>query len=494
MTNRVAAPRPRWLSRIASTLGSVIPPVVAAFLTISLTTFVSMEYEPGSFLRRLIAPEGEAYARAVPIATVFLFFWTLLGTFVQFVRVLVDQTVLSRGRRAARRGESLTVIAQHGGLLGRLVAPVAAFPGSAAQDHDVFRHQTEIEGARSAGRYTLMRLFVWAMPILGFIGTVLGIGLAVGEFSSFLTGDIEELETVKRELSKVSTGLSFAFDTTLLGLAGSLIGMIVVSGVQALDEGLLGRTEGFGLWLIAAGSADQDLDNPEPGQPAIDRQADLARVEQVAHSLMVRIDDLRATVDSYATLISGDGPVHMALSGVQVASEGLTRAAAMLAPLDSLVTRLDQLGGAQRAQSDALGRLERLPTTLARLADAQERASTDLRGIAAATADIGRFVEAEQRTIAHLESLRSLPGHLAALVTAHETLASKLDGVASVPRAVDAAVHAYQNTAGNLRTLEGVLQDLGNTLRRSSSIMESLVAPMEFRLVAGPGRDHPPRS
>lgn len=30
-----------------------------------------------------------------------------------------------------------------------------------------------------------MKLFIWAMPILGFIGTVLGISLAVGGFSEF---------------------------------------------------------------------------------------------------------------------------------------------------------------------------------------------------------------------------------------------------------------------------------------------------------------------
>ena len=46
------------------------------------------------------------------------------------------------------------------------------------------------ESAADEGRvdasYALVRVFVWAVPTLGFIGTVLGLGAAVGGFSESL--------------------------------------------------------------------------------------------------------------------------------------------------------------------------------------------------------------------------------------------------------------------------------------------------------------------
>jgi biopolymer transport protein ExbB/TolQ len=121
----------------------------------------------------------------------------------------------------------------------------------ADRSHAQFRHECELEAERGAAGYGLVRLFIWAMPILGFIGTVMGIGEAVSEFAGFLSGDIEDIDLVKAQLSGVSTGLSFAFDTTLLGLGASLVAMVAVSLVQRQEEGALAEVEQAGLTLLA---------------------------------------------------------------------------------------------------------------------------------------------------------------------------------------------------------------------------------------------------
>ena len=70
--------------------------------------------------------------------------------------------------------------------------------------------------------YSLPKILLWAIPLLGFIGTVLGLGAAIGEFGVTiqLADDVDKL---KNSLTDVTGGLSTAFDTTLLGLVASIV-------------------------------------------------------------------------------------------------------------------------------------------------------------------------------------------------------------------------------------------------------------------------------
>lgn len=107
-------------------------------------------------------------------------------------------------------------------------------PGAAPADvilqHYLYQDEEDVTKA-----YTHMRTFVWAMPVLGLIGTVLGIARAVGGFSTFLHG-AGDIEQVKTHLVGVTTGLSFAFMITMLGLVGSLVAMGLISVLQLWEE------------------------------------------------------------------------------------------------------------------------------------------------------------------------------------------------------------------------------------------------------------------
>ena len=65
--------------------------------------------------------------------------------------------------------------------------------------------------------FTLVRLMMWTIPILGFIGTVQGLGSAVGGFANFLSGSAE-LSAIKGAIANVTISLGVAFDTTFLAL------------------------------------------------------------------------------------------------------------------------------------------------------------------------------------------------------------------------------------------------------------------------------------
>lgn len=64
----------------------------------------------------------------------------------------------------------------------------------------------------------------WVVPSLGFLGTVLGIGEALGESGGLSASNAE---TKRQAMQGMSVGLASAFDTTLVGLAVAL-GMAVV--------------------------------------------------------------------------------------------------------------------------------------------------------------------------------------------------------------------------------------------------------------------------
>jgi hypothetical protein len=90
--------------------------------------------------------------------------------------------------------------------------------------------------------YTIVKVFIWAIPILGFIGTVLGISTAVSSFDLEAAGSIE---VIQKQLGEVTGGLSEAFDTTLISLIFSLCVMFPTSLLQKAEEDILNQVDDY---------------------------------------------------------------------------------------------------------------------------------------------------------------------------------------------------------------------------------------------------------
>jgi biopolymer transport protein ExbB/TolQ len=90
----------------------------------------------------------------------------------------------------------------------------------------------------SESSYSFPRILVWAIPLLGFIGTVIGISGAVSGFSGFIenSGDVE---LIKKGIGTVTSSLGVAFDTTLLALFLSVLVMIPLVLVESYESNLL---------------------------------------------------------------------------------------------------------------------------------------------------------------------------------------------------------------------------------------------------------------
>lgn len=93
---------------------------------------------------------------------------------------------------------------------------------------ELFQHEVEL-------RYNAIRYIVWLIPTLGFIGTVVGIALALSD-----AGSVENYQdpTLLKQLTQT---LGVAFFTTLLALLQSAVLMFALHVVQGQEEASLNR-------------------------------------------------------------------------------------------------------------------------------------------------------------------------------------------------------------------------------------------------------------
>ena len=98
--------------------------------------------------------------------------------------------------------------------------------------------QAQNDEDRMESSYGLVRGFVWAIPVLGFIGTVLGLSRAIGSFGGVLV-QADGIGQLKTSLQEITTGLSVAFDTTLIALIAALFVQLIMVALKKKEERFL---------------------------------------------------------------------------------------------------------------------------------------------------------------------------------------------------------------------------------------------------------------
>ena len=175
---------------------------------------------------------------AVIPATVF-FFWgvailILKGKKVQFQeRALKLSAVPAQPEFILTETTAATVLARihslvdnprHFILLNRIDRALSNFKniGQVNDVSSILRTQAENDEDQVASSYVVVNGLVWGIPVLGFIGTVLGLSLAIGRFTLTLQS-AGDLELIRSSLQGVTGGLATAFETTLIALSFTLI-------------------------------------------------------------------------------------------------------------------------------------------------------------------------------------------------------------------------------------------------------------------------------
>lgn len=404
------APTPTKTRRAGGvSVGMGLEAVIALVVTLGFQWLVTAIVPADAYLYRLFRPTGGWVMSIVPALISFVFVWSLLDLAQKFRIARVNEkdvrrpevrqvpTLLSQEKPTATLAR---VRAWDRGLLarpvGRRVVWLLHHLGTtdAQRAHELVRHQSDVDADAAASGYRAVKLFIWAMPILGFIGTVLGISLAVGGFSEFLTSSvsIDEVEAVTAQLGEVASGLSFAFDTTLLGLLAGLVSNVVSSGVQSREERLLTRLEELGLRIMAAAQVSAvNLATPAAAPVATDEGAS----EAFERMLNGRLREVTAQMDQFTRT------VQAGLDGMRETSSRMNSGLAQ--SIGAISETVDGLGKDIEGVSGTLSRgMAGLGDRVSSMETANGRSEQAMQHLSASVAELGQRLQEYQATQAAL--------------------------------------------------------------------------------------------
>ena len=109
--------------------------------------------------------------------------------------------------------------------------------GSATNVEEELKYLSDNDHHAQTQRYSLVRIMIWAMPMLGFLGTVLGISQALGGLNIGPDNDFGAV------MGSLQASLYVAFDTTALALGLSIVLMFCTFLVERFEMQLLDQVD-----------------------------------------------------------------------------------------------------------------------------------------------------------------------------------------------------------------------------------------------------------
>jgi len=190
-----------------------------------------------------------------PYPTMFLFFWALSMLFFKGWKLSLQQRALTlpvmpqqpdfeltpaTARSLRERMSAIVDDPRHFILLNRIDLALANLHniGHTADVAAILKIQAENDEAQISSSYALTQGFLWAIPVLGFIGTVLGLGQAIGAFGATLRAG-GDMVALRKSLESVTAGLATSFETTLVALVCALILQLMISWLQTRESEFL---------------------------------------------------------------------------------------------------------------------------------------------------------------------------------------------------------------------------------------------------------------
>ncbi len=299
---------------------------------------------------------------------------------------LIEQVPAGDGYLARRLREALDLVVRTGSADG-------------LEDH--LKYLGDVDAARATQGYGLVRFIVWAIPIMGFLGTVIGITVAIASLSP----------TQLENISGVVAGLGTAFDTTATALALSMVLMFLQFALDRYEQQLLAVVDDA-AWRSLAGRFQSDgadagaalavarlgetvsrgaarlLESQEQAWQSLERTAATAirqLLDESGASLQQSLTrSLDASLSRWAESLArvhdesiarredrwADAAVSLAAAvhGLERHQESLERHSAILADVGDAtrgIAALERTLGANLATLTATGRFEEAITTLA---------------------------------------------------------------------------------------------------------------------------------
>jgi len=101
---------------------------------------------------------------------------------------------------------------------------------------EMMQHRADNQELQIDGGYVVVKGFIWAIPVLGFIGTVAGLTQAIGKFGGVLSNKNSDLTAITGQLTQVIGGLDTAFVTTGESLLAALTIHLLLTFLRRADD------------------------------------------------------------------------------------------------------------------------------------------------------------------------------------------------------------------------------------------------------------------
>lgn len=189
---------------------------------------------PGYFEANILLFDKILFRGIIPYITVGLFFWVLLNIALLARRVIFQRQqdlTIEAGFENNHKQQALDDASEHSHLKRRL-QEIAKISGEDTLElteySQIVEQQAEMEREEVTVSTLYLHTAMWAIPVLGFLGTVWGIAEAVANLTPLLKG-LSASELGGSQLADSLAGLGVAFDTTLVALSLSLPAMALIS-------------------------------------------------------------------------------------------------------------------------------------------------------------------------------------------------------------------------------------------------------------------------
>lgn len=190
-----------------------------------------------------------------PFAMVFLGFWSFFillfkGAKIRLQRKALDVSILPSEHdfvlspntvdQVLDRVRDAVEQPRHFFLFNRIVGTLSNLKniGMISDVGDILRSYSDQDFESVDTSYSLLNGFLWAIPVLGFIGTVQGLSQAIGSFGKVL-GSGSDMTALTGSLQSVTGGLATAFETTFVALVMALVLQLFMTASKKMEEELL---------------------------------------------------------------------------------------------------------------------------------------------------------------------------------------------------------------------------------------------------------------
>ena len=295
-------------------------------------------------------------------------------------------------------------------LLGVWDSTGSAFQLERAADSDAELYELSMTSS-----FSLPKVLLWAIPLMGFIGTVIGMSQAVGSFDAVLS-NADNVDGLKNGLVKVTGGLGTAFDTTYLALVISVILAFPLNVCERNEDRLLSQIDGVVREAVMALSPLGD--GEIAAQP--ERRSQSHDGDRSLTAPALDGDDLGALISDAFEKHLPDPSVLV--EPAQVYAEQLTQSVLdKLTPLTTLVR--DSVEGVSEARLSLQEQSEVIRSSMSGLSEELQQSLSDLQPLLEKLSSGSQQVRTEVEQMDQLQAMAELRRSLDALNANLERLA-----------------------------------------------------------------------